>query len=251
MITPRNDRERRLVIETLKAVVEGLQRIIGRNVEIVLHDMSRPGHSVVAIANGHITGRGVGSPIISGPFDDVALERLMSGEHVKSGETYSIVSDYRTRARTGRELDSTSIVLRDETGRAYAAFCINADRSQLRELEAMVRGLIGAEAAGPPQEPGDDAANVDGLVNEIIQSGIAATGKPVAAMSREDKVEAVRYMNGRGLFLIRSSVDLVAASLGVSRFTIYNYLDGLKPEAGDGDDGARERPARRPRRQDA
>lgn len=251
MMSPKTARERKLVVETLKGIVEGLQRIIGRNVEIVLHDLSRPGHSVVAIANGQITGRSVGSPIISGPFDDVALERLMSGEDVGSGEAYSIVSDYRTRARTGRELDSTSIVLRDETGRAYAAFCINADRSKLRELETLVRGFVGAEASEAEAESDADTSNVDGLVNEIIQSGIASTGKQVAAMSREDKVEAVRYMNGRGLFLIRSSVDLVASSLGVSRFTIYNYLDELKPEKPDPDDAARDRTARRLRRQDA
>lgn len=229
MMSPRTDRERKLVIETLKGIVEGLQRTIGRNVEVVLHDLSRPGHSVVAIANGQLTGRSVGSPIISGPFDDLALQRLMSGEDVVSGEAFSIVGDYRTRARSGRELDSTSIVLRDESGQAYAAFCINADRSKLRELEALVRGLVGSEALEPEPAAEGDAANVDGLVSEIIESGIAATGKAVAAMSREDKIEAVRYMNGRGLFLIRSSVDLVAASLGVSRFTIYNYLDEMKP----------------------
>lgn len=229
MMSPRTDRERKLVIETLKGIVEGLQRTIGRNVEVVLHDLSRPGHSVVAIANGQLTGRSVGSPIISGPFDDLALQRLMSGEDVVAGEAFSIVGDYRTRARSGRELDSTSIVLRDESGQAYAAFCINADRSKLRELETLVRGLIGSEALEPEPTAEGDAANVDGLVSEIIESGIAATGKAVAAMSREDKVEAVRYMNGRGLFLIRSSVDLVAASLGVSRFTIYNYLDEMKP----------------------
>jgi len=229
MMSPRTDRERKLVIETLKGIVEGLQRTIGRNVEVVLHDLSRPGHSVVAIANGQLTGRSVGSPIISGPFDDLALQRLMSGEDVVAGEAFSIVGDYRTRARSGRELDSTSIVLRDESGQAYAAFCINADRSKLRELETLVRSLVGSEALEPEPAAEGDAANVDGLVSEIIESGIAATGKAVAAMSREDKVEAVRYMNGRGLFLIRSSVDLVAASLGVSRFTIYNYLDEMKP----------------------
>lgn len=228
MLTPRNERERKLVIETLKGIVEGLQRIVGGNVEVVLHDLSRPGQSVVAIANGQITGRVVGSPIISGPFDDLALQKLMSGEDVVAGEPYSIVGDYRTRARSGQELDSTSIVLRDGTGKAYAAFCVNADRTQLREIQSLVRTLIGTETLEAQPAADAETANVDGLVNEIIESGIAATGKTVAAMSREDKVEAVGYMNGRGLFLIRSSVDRAAASLGVSRFTIYNYLEELK-----------------------
>ncbi|WP_170990095.1 PAS domain-containing protein [Aquamicrobium sp. LC103] len=230
-MSPKDARERELVIETLKWVVEGMQQIIGGNVEVVLHDLSKPGHSVVAIANGHITGRSIGSPIISGPFDDLGLQKLMSGEFAEAGKSYSIVSDYRTRSRLGHELDSTSIILRDEKGEAYAAFCVNADHSRLRELDGVVKGLL-ASIGGAPQEPVEpESASVDDLVQEIIQSGIAATEKPVAAMGREDKMEAVRHMNDRGLFLIRSSVDLAAAHLGVTRFTVYNYLDQLRGKA--------------------
>jgi predicted transcriptional regulator YheO len=228
---PKTARERELVIETLKWVVEGMQHVIGRDIEIVLHDLGKPGHSVVAIANGHITGRSVGSPIISGPFDDLALQKLMSGEMAEEGKPYSIVSDYRTRSRLGLELDSTSVVLRDASGEAYAAFCMNADRSRLRELDGIVKGLL-ASIGGAPQEPVEpENASVDDLVQEIIQSGIAATQKPVSAMGREDKMEAVRHMNDRGLFLIRSGVELAASHLGVTRFTIYNYLDQLRGKA--------------------
>lgn len=180
---PKTARERELVIETLKWVVEGMQHVIGRDIEIVLHDLGKPGHSVVAIANGHITGRSVGSPIISGPFDDLALQKLMSGEMAEEGKPYSIVSDYRTRSRLGQELDSTSVILRDASGEAYAAFCMNADRSRLRELDGIVKGLL-ASIGGAPQEPVEpENASVDDLVQEIIQSGIAATQKPVSAIS--------------------------------------------------------------------
>lgn len=227
-MSPKNARERELVIETLKWVVEGLQQIIGNDVEIVLHDLSKPGHSVVAIANGHITGRTIGSPIISGPFDDLGLKKLMSGEAGEAGKPYSIVSDYRTRSRIGHQLDSTSIILRDDKGEAYAAFCVNADHSRLRELDGVVKGLLASIGGAAPEPVEPESASVDDLVQEIIQSGIAATEKPVAAMGREDKMEAVRHMNDRGLFLIRSSVDLAASHLGVTRFTVYNYLDQLR-----------------------
>lgn len=232
MISPKTAYECELVIETLKWVVEGMQHIIGGDIEVVLHDLSKPGHSVVAIANGHITGRTIGSPIISGPFDDLGLQKLMSGEFAEPGKSYSIISDYRTRSRVGHELDSTSIILRDSRDTAYAAFCINADRSRLRELDTIVKGLIASVAGAPQAVTETESASVDDLVQEIIQSGIAATGKAVATMTREDKMEAVRHMNDRGLFLIRSSVDLAASSLGVSRFTIYNYLDQLRGDAG-------------------
>jgi predicted transcriptional regulator YheO len=197
----------------------------------VLHDLSDPASSVVAIANGDITGRKAGSPIVSGPLDDVGLNRLIATGDASSEEPYTLVTGYRSRTRTGRELDSTSMFFRDSNGEAYAALCINVDRTKLREVQSVLKELLGEGDGAADGAEHSDAGSVDKLIEEIIEDGIRATGKPVSRMTREDKMEAVRHMNGRGLFLIRSSVDLVAANLAVSRFTIYNYLDALKRTA--------------------
>jgi predicted transcriptional regulator YheO len=231
MIVPMNKRERELVLQALKYMVEGLGRALGANTEVVLHDLHKPGASVVAIANGNITGRSVGSAIISGPYDDVGFDELLSGRACQPGETYTIVSGYQTRTRAGRELDSTSILLRDDKGKAYAALCINADRGKLREVQRLVADMLADTASQPPKTDLNAPPSVDTLIREIIQDGIRSTGKTVAAMSKEDKMDAVLHMSRRGLFLIRSSVDIAASSLSVSRFTIYNYLDELKRTA--------------------
>jgi predicted transcriptional regulator YheO len=227
MIYPRTPRERRLILQTLGHVVEGLARALGGNVEVVLHDLSKPGSSVAAIANGQITGRTVGSAIISGPFDDLGLKKLIAGDGRARGETHSIVSGYRTRARNGHELDSTSLLLRDDSGRAYAALCVNVDQSQLRQAQDLLAGLL-VQDRDPGTADMSEPPSIDSLVQEIIEDGIRASGKPVAAMTKDDKKQALCHMSRRGLFLIRSSVDIVAGKLGVSRFTIYNYLDELK-----------------------
>jgi predicted transcriptional regulator YheO len=50
-------------------------------------------------------------------------------------------------------------------------------------------------------------------------------------MQKKHKVAVVRDLKNRGMFHLRDAVDMVAASLGVTRFTIYNYLN----EIGDGE----------------
>jgi len=55
-------------------------------------------------------------------------------------------------------------------------------------------------------------------------------GAPLADLDREDKQRAVKLLNDRGAFGLRRSVEQVAEALGVSRFTVYNYLN--RPEAG-------------------
>ncbi|MFI1577214.1 helix-turn-helix domain-containing protein [Embleya sp. NPDC020630] len=48
---------------------------------------------------------------------------------------------------------------------------------------------------------------------------------PLADLGREDKQRVVRALEQRGAFTIRHGVETVAAALGVSRFTVYNYLN--------------------------
>ncbi|MFF4346734.1 helix-turn-helix domain-containing protein [Streptomyces sp. NPDC001530] len=53
-------------------------------------------------------------------------------------------------------------------------------------------------------------------------------GKPLADLDRKAKQEVVRILEARGAFSVRHGVETVASALGVSRFTVYNYLNREK-----------------------
>ncbi|MFI9237885.1 helix-turn-helix domain-containing protein [Streptomyces cinnamoneus] len=50
-------------------------------------------------------------------------------------------------------------------------------------------------------------------------------GVPLAELDRKAKQSVVRNLEARGAFTLRHGVETVAAALGVSRFTVYNYLN--------------------------
>ncbi|QEU90903.1 helix-turn-helix domain-containing protein [Streptomyces kanamyceticus] len=50
-------------------------------------------------------------------------------------------------------------------------------------------------------------------------------GRPLAELDRKAKQEVVRILEARGAFSVRHGVETVAGALGVSRFTVYNYLN--------------------------
>lgn len=54
---------------------------------------------------------------------------------------------------------------------------------------------------------------------------------PLGELSRESKQRAVRMLEDRGAFALRKSIDEVADAMGVSRITIYNYLNAVSPRA--------------------
>ena len=70
--------------------------------------------------------------------------------------------------------------------------------------------------------------NVEELLDDLMQQGLALIGKPVALMTKEDKIQVVRYLNDAGAFLITRSGDKVAALLNISKFTLYSYMDAGK-----------------------
>lgn len=50
-------------------------------------------------------------------------------------------------------------------------------------------------------------------------------GMPLSALDRRSKQQVVRSLEARGAFTVRHGVETVATALGVSRFTVYNYIN--------------------------
>ncbi|WP_371406416.1 helix-turn-helix domain-containing protein [Kribbella sp. NBC_00662] len=65
------------------------------------------------------------------------------------------------------------------------------------------------------------ATGVQGLLAEVA----GELGGPLDQLSRSDKQQAVLMLEARGAFEFRKSAEIVAEALGVTRFTVYNYLN--------------------------
>ena len=220
--------ERAAVINALRPVVPMLAAMAGTHLEVVLHDVGRPENSVIAIANGHISNRAVGSSVLEGPHDDkgfAAATRVVS----RDGAVHSLVDGYTTVTADGRTLKSASAIFRDASGVPFATLCLNVDVSLFQAthawMEQMLQPFRQAQALAPA--PAVEAPQMDVLMQEIIGDAVSP-----AKMSKEEKIQAVREMQRRGLFIVKGGVQRAAAALKVSRFTIYNYMEELRRREG-------------------
>ena len=115
-------------------------------------------------------------------------------------------------------------------------FALNYDITSLLTVENALHSLITTESE-LELEGGDGISdcgiaqpqkithNVNELLDSLIEQALALVGKPVAAMNKDDKVKVVQFLNNAGAFLITKSGDKVASLLGISKFTLYNYMD--------------------------
>ncbi|WP_203333677.1 helix-turn-helix transcriptional regulator [Planococcus beigongshangi] len=202
----------------LKAVVKGIAAQFGENCEVVLHDLTRQYDStIVAIENGHVTGRKVGDP-----GTNLGLEVLRGT--VEGGDKYN----YITQTKTGKILRSTSIYINNEKNETIGSLCINFDITNLSMAEKTIQSLTSSNLTQEVKE--DFATNVNELLDALLQETIEKVGKPVALMNKEDKIKGILYLDQRGAFLIKKAGDKITNFFDISKYTLYNYLEEGKKE---------------------
>lgn len=218
--------ERTALFSVLWPIVDVVGSFVGENVEIVLHDLTCPESSIVKILNGHVSGRSVGDSILSGPDGDKGFVELMRSVTEGAEETHSVISNYRTFTRSGKELQSSTVIFRDNQGTNFASLCVNADMSVVIQAHALLQSMLSRPNAPSPAR--EAPVGIDSLMKEIIAEAVHRFGRPVSAMDKDEKIHAVETMLERGLFSVKGGVERAAKALGVTRFTIYNYLEALR-----------------------
>lgn len=201
----------------LRQIAAGIAAQFGSDCEVVVHDLSRhPDHCIVAVENGHVSGRKVGDGASYVVLDQMTRADAQPKDHLC----------YLTRTPDGKILKSSTMYIRGANGKVTAILSINYDVSRLMMVEDAVRELV--SVPGPqPAEP-EKIININDLLEELIQQSVALVGKPVALMNKDDKVKAIRFLNENGAFLVTKSGDKVAKYFGISKYTLYSYIDDSK-----------------------
>ena len=78
---------------------------------------------------------------------------------------------------------------------------------------------------GTKKQPDQIVTNVTDLLDSLIEQSVLMIGKPAALMNKEEKVAAIQFLNDAGAFLITKSGDKISKYFGISKFTLYSYID--------------------------
>ena len=205
-------------LTVLKQIARDLAAQFGPDCEIVIHDLKTkdPEHSIVHIENGHVTNRHVGDGPSSAVFDVIRKKN-------KKDTNLEYHAGYLMKTSDGKILKCSTSYIRDDDGSLHYVFGINYDITRLTMIESALHSLI--TPVNKEEKPREITHNVNDLLDHLIEESVALVGKPVALMNKEDKVTAIQFLNDSGAFLITKSGDKVANYFGISKYTLYSYID--------------------------
>ena len=203
-------------LDLLKQIALGLAQQCSDSCEIVIHDV-RHGieNTILYIENGHVTDRKSGDSA-----SNVVLEAIKA-------DPSTLQDQYAYLTKT-----NSTFYIKDESGTLAYIFSINYDITALAAADQFLQSFIQTQN---PAEPSASRSatpqithNVTELLDTLIEQAISNIGKPAALMTKDEKIKVVQYLNDAGAFLITKSGDKVASILGISKFTLYNYMDAGK-----------------------
>lgn len=216
-----------LILESYKHMIPGLGEYLGSGYEVVLHSLESYDHSVIAIHNGHYTGRAVGAPITN-----KALEMLEVINKDKQNENIT----YFSTNRDGKPMKSTTIPIWGKEQKVIGLLCINF------YMDIPFTSILNDfkdtnHRSNSEQHEGLDAVHIikeefNENSAELITNMISSAQKQVYrdhSISASNKNKAIiQLLYDKGVFNFKDAVIIVSKILNISKNTVYLHLRNIK-----------------------
>lgn len=215
--------------EQFIALTNFLGTILGTNYEVVFHVIEEDGSYVKAIANGHISGRTVNSPLTAKAAkliqDKIYLEK-------------DFIYNYKAVANTKAELNGSTFFIK-ENNELVGIFCVNHDNSAIKsniqnllkclnfdpeDIEQIPKKSINKSLASTEKL----SLNINEVIEEYLESSIDISQlKKGFSLSSSQLENIISKLYEKGIFNIKGAIRVTSKKLHISESTVYRYLRDL------------------------
>lgn len=207
----------RTILTSYGAFLPGLSDYLGSGVEIALHSLENPEHSVIKIVNGWHSGRKEGAPIT-----DLALSMLAKIQETGSNPYIS----YLNRNKENEPTKSCTIAILGEKKKIIGLVCINF---YLNTPLFTCLEMLSSDTAFPTTPTETFCENIDEIISRAVISAkeeVYANDKiPISYKNKE----IVSLLDEKGIFNLKDAVITVSELLDISKNTVYLHLRKKRP----------------------
>ncbi|MEL7625070.1 MAG: helix-turn-helix domain-containing protein [Clostridiales bacterium] len=222
-----------LKLEPYKGILRMLGGQFGDSCQSILYSLERDRDkiegTVVSVA-GTTTNASIGDPL------PAFLETHIREKGMAS--QYGFIN----KAFPSLVLRTSLEFLADEAGEVFGCICIHHNIVHIKMITSFLDELTrpnnlededeeSAAAGGEGRQY--TASNIQGFLDNIISEFLEEhlEANNFAALDKNDKLDLIKELDRRGVFLVKGAVNLIAKRINVSKFSIYNYLDEIREQS--------------------
>ena len=208
------------ILESYLPLVDFIAAVFGKNCEVVLHDLRKLDHSIIAIKNNHITGRTLNDTIT-----DFALDIIHTEKHKEK----NYICNYVGKTGNGKKnVRASTYFIKDEKQNLIGMLCTNIDVTALSNARKHIDDLIMINESAEAEEKENFSLNINDHIDSIISNTLSEFESESMRMTMDEKKYVVKKLEEKGVFRLKGVVAEVADRLEVSDQTVYRYLKKLE-----------------------
>jgi len=213
MVKKNNQSKNREILEHYIKAGEIIAEMFAPNMEVIIHDLQSPEHSIIAIFNNHITGRKIGDGT-----SDIGYKKL-------TDELPDKIVNYNNQSPSGAELKSSSLTIRNRDDEIIGSMGFNFDLSSFVNIkeffEIFTKTIVLDDL---PDREQFFIWSVKDEIQQALNKYITSYDLHGKALNRKDKLNVVAYMKKEGHINKKGAISILSELLAVTRPTLYKYI---------------------------
>ena len=199
-------------LQFLCSLAEGIAAMFGELCETLVQEYKDGDMTVLAIYNGHVSGRKAGS-----------REGILGGQlNIKDQRIEELTSlNQMVLHPSGKKIKSSSFLMKGEEF-AYI-LGINYDVTLLERMEGFLGGFLSCQGNLYETMRENGAGTLDTIYDSCAEMMPDIEGK----LSRERRQTLIRLLDSQQFFKLQKSIPYLSEKLKVSKYTLYKDMDDL------------------------
>ena len=181
--------------------------------EVIIHDLQTPEHSIIAIFNNHVTGRKIGDGT-----SNIGYKKLADKLPDK-------IVNYNNQSPSGADLKSSSLTIRNSDDEIIGSMGFNFDLSSFVNIKEFLE--IFTKTVVLDKLPNREQFFMWSVKDEIQQAlakYITIHDLQGKALTRKDKLNVIAFMKKEDHIKKKGAISILSELLAVTRPTLYKYI---------------------------
>ena len=213
MVNKKNQSQNREILEHYVKAGEVIAEMFAPYLEVIIHDLQTPEHSIIAIFNNHITGRKIGDGT-----SDIGYKKL-------EDELPDKIVNYNNQSPSGSDLKSSSLTIRNKDDEIIGSMGLNFDLSSfvnIKEFFEMFTKTFTLDNL--PKQEEFFMWSVKDEIQQALNKFIISNDLQGKVLNRKDKLNVVGHMKKEGHINKKGAISILSELLAITRPTLYKYI---------------------------